>query len=104
MGDVFPLRKSRRFLCCSTPVERESQVQKYITYTFGTLKPNIEWYCKCEVSATVVGCCARVPSVVWYLGYWYHNLTQTKTSSLEYTDTLQDTTTGWSSDDSASES
>lgn len=30
---------------------------------------NIEWYCQCKVGARVVGCCAHVASVLWYLGY-----------------------------------
>ncbi|GFQ88485.1 uncharacterized protein TNCT_215891 [Trichonephila clavata] len=57
-----------------------------------------------KVGARVVGCCARVASVLRYLGYWRHNHTQTKTPSLGYAGTLQDAATGWSSDDSASES
>ena len=66
--------------------------------------PNIDWYCQCKVGARVVGCCAHVASVLWYLGYWRHNQTQTKTPSLAYADTIQDAATGWSSDDLASES
>ncbi|GFW36955.1 uncharacterized protein TNCV_5018541 [Trichonephila clavipes] len=66
--------------------------------------PNIEWYCHCKVGARVVGCCAHVASVLWYLGYWRHNHTQTKTPSLGYADTLQDATAGWPIDDSASKS
>jgi hypothetical protein len=27
------------------------------------------WYCTCKVGARVVGCCAHVSSVLWYLGY-----------------------------------
>ncbi|GFV84099.1 hypothetical protein TNCV_3037611 [Trichonephila clavipes] len=42
-------------------------------------------------------------SVLWYLRYWRHTHTQTKISSLGYSDTLQDAATGWVSDDSASE-
>ncbi|GFY33185.1 hypothetical protein TNCV_1240361 [Trichonephila clavipes] len=47
---------------------------------------------------------ALVASVLWYMRYWRHNHTQTKTPSLGYADALQDAATGWSSDDSASES
>ncbi|XP_045173214.2 uncharacterized protein LOC123534842 [Mercenaria mercenaria] len=28
------------------------------------------WYCTCKVGARVVGCCAHVASVIWYLGYF----------------------------------
>ncbi|GFU21941.1 uncharacterized protein TNCV_3284091 [Trichonephila clavipes] len=66
--------------------------------------PNIEMYCQCKVGARLVGCCAHVASVFWYLRYWRHNHTQTKTPSLGYADTLQDAATGGSRDDSASES
>ncbi|GFU83528.1 hypothetical protein TNCV_4217881 [Trichonephila clavipes] len=62
--------------------------------------PNIEWYCQCKVSARIVGCYAHVTSVLGILAPYP---TQTKTSSLGYADTLQVSTTGWSSDDSASE-
>ncbi|GFW34813.1 hypothetical protein TNCV_698011 [Trichonephila clavipes] len=44
--------------------------------------PNIELYWQCKVGARVVGCCGHVASVLWYLGYWHHNRTQTKTPSL----------------------
>ncbi|GFR33705.1 uncharacterized protein TNCT_104251 [Trichonephila clavata] len=64
---------------------------------------NLEWYCQCKVGARVFGCCAHVASVLRYLGYWRHSHTQTKTSSLAYTDTPQDAATVWSSDDSATE-
>ncbi|GFS76605.1 uncharacterized protein TNCV_1622031 [Trichonephila clavipes] len=55
-----------------------------------------------NVGARVVGCCAHVISVLWYLGYWRYNHTQTKTPNLGYT--LQDAANGWSSGNSASES
>ncbi|GFY24642.1 DDE_3 domain-containing protein [Trichonephila clavipes] len=58
----------------------------------------------CKVGARVVGCCAHVASVLWYLGYRGYNDTQTKAPSLGYSDTLQGAATGWFSDDSASES
>ncbi|XP_062581640.1 uncharacterized protein LOC134243403 [Saccostrea cucullata] len=27
------------------------------------------WYCTCKVGARVVGCCAHIASIIWYLGY-----------------------------------
>ncbi|GFX08558.1 hypothetical protein TNCV_4170571 [Trichonephila clavipes] len=47
----------------------------------------------CKVGARRIGYCAHVASVLWYLGYWPHNHTQTKTPSLGYADTLQDAAT-----------
>ncbi|GFT58431.1 uncharacterized protein TNCV_2119261 [Trichonephila clavipes] len=65
--------------------------------------PNMKWYCQCKVESRVVGCCVHIASVLWYLVYWRHNHTQTKTPSLIYAYTIQAAATGWSSDDSASE-
>ena len=33
----------------------------------------VAWYCKCKAGARVVGVCAHIASVVWYLGYARHN-------------------------------
>ncbi|XP_069109258.1 uncharacterized protein [Argopecten irradians] len=30
------------------------------------------WYCTCKVGARVVGCCAHVANVLWYLSYKRH--------------------------------
>jgi hypothetical protein len=31
------------------------------------------WYCKCKSGARVVGVCAHIASIIWYLGYARHN-------------------------------
>lgn len=62
-----------------------------------------QWYCQCKVGARVVGCCAHVASVIWFLAYWRHNSTEVKKPSTEYADTLQDAASGWSSSDSDEE-
>lgn len=31
------------------------------------------WYCKCKSGARVVGVCAHIASILWYLGYARHN-------------------------------
>lgn len=33
------------------------------------------WYCKCKAGSRVVGCCAHITSVVWYLAYARHQET-----------------------------
>ncbi|GFW96898.1 hypothetical protein TNCV_2160331 [Trichonephila clavipes] len=66
-------------------------------------EPRSDYVRQCKVGARVVGSCAHVASVLWYLGYWRHNHTRTKTPSLGYADALQDAANGWSSNDSASE-
>ncbi|GFV09466.1 hypothetical protein TNCV_3158641 [Trichonephila clavipes] len=62
--------------------------------------PNIESYWQCKVGARVVGCCAHVASVLWYLDTGAIIPLRQK-QSLGYADTLQDAANGWSSDDSA---
>ena len=39
----------------------------WITYT-----PTVvtQWYCQCKISSPVVGCCAHVASVIWFVGYY----------------------------------
>lgn len=66
---------------------------------------HIQWYCQCKVGARVVGCCAHVASVLWFLAYWRHNSNEVKRPSLEYGHKLQDAAAeGWSSGDSDEES
>ena len=31
------------------------------------------WYCKCKSGARVVGVCAHIAAILWYLGYARHN-------------------------------
>lgn len=31
------------------------------------------WYCKCKSGALVVGVCAHIASIFWFLGYATHN-------------------------------
>ncbi|GFW94531.1 uncharacterized protein TNCV_3904411 [Trichonephila clavipes] len=89
---------SRRLVCRGHP-EPELHLRTGIRHN-----RNIGFNWQCKVGARVVGCCAHVASVLWYLGYWRLNPTQAKTPSLGYADTLKDAAKGWSSGDSASES
>lgn len=43
----------------------------WIEYSPG-LTPISGWYCQCKVGARVVGCCAHIASVLWYLSYERH--------------------------------
>ncbi|XP_041379414.1 uncharacterized protein LOC121392119 [Gigantopelta aegis] len=61
----------------------------WIEYGDTPCKPVIGWYCTCKVGARVVGCCAHVASVLWYLGLWRNqdkNITETKYSLLDARD------------------
>ncbi|GFS66267.1 hypothetical protein TNCV_3855871 [Trichonephila clavipes] len=82
--------------------ERE-QILRIPIETLAPIAQLVKYNTVQSVGARLVGCCENVASALWYLGYWRHNYTLTKTPSLGYADTLQDAATGWSSDDSASE-
>lgn len=53
------------------------------------------WYCQCKVGARVVGCCAHIASVMWYLAHHRHKTEAQKTKRLsdEYGSFLQDSAT-----------
>lgn len=38
----------------------------------------LSWYCKCKARSRVVGCCAHITSVLWYLAYARHQSTPVK--------------------------
>ena len=49
---------------------RHSKQTYYNLFIKYSMEGEIEgWYCQCKVGARVVGCCAHVASVLWYLGY-----------------------------------
>ena len=43
----------------------------WIEYSTG-LSPITGWFCTCKSGARVVGCCAYIASVLWYLGFERH--------------------------------
>ncbi|XP_062608957.1 uncharacterized protein LOC134270728 [Saccostrea cucullata] len=45
----------------------------WIDYSCGTDLPIKGWYCTCKVGARMVGCCAHIASVLWYLGIERHD-------------------------------
>lgn len=55
------------------------------------LNPITGWFCTCKSGARVVGCCAHIASVLWYLGFERHNPAR-KTSKThdKYMDSLTD--------------
>lgn len=48
------------------------QYQLWIRYESNSFDPIKEWYCQCKNGARVVGCCAHISSVLWYLGLYRH--------------------------------
>ena len=59
--------------------------------------PIIGWYCQCKSGARVVGCCAHIASVLWYIGCSrYHQ--ETPRPACEFATHLNDTSC-WSKDE-----
>ncbi|CAC5420537.1 unnamed protein product [Mytilus coruscus] len=56
------------------------------------------WYCTCKAGARVVGCCAHVASVLWYLGY--QRLEQQSVSRRDFKTSILDASHIPSSDES----
>lgn len=48
------------------------QYQLWIRYESNSFDPIKGWYCQCKNGARVVGCCAHIASVLWYLGFYRH--------------------------------
>lgn len=55
------------------------------------LNPITGWFCTCKSGARVVGCCAHIASVLWYLGFERHQpATKTSKTHDKYMDSLTD--------------
>jgi len=60
----------------------------------------LQWYCQCKVGARVVGCCAHVAAVIWYLSYAQYTSYSSPRDIAEYIEDAADGAAGnWSSDD-----
>ena len=67
------------------------------------------WYCTCSAGARIVGCCAHVASIIWYLSFVRFHPEQLKqepssflnsfTDAAEFSDMLDDTELDTDSDD-----
>lgn len=63
----------------------------------------LSWYCKCKAGSRVVGCCAHITSVLWYLAYARHKSTPVK-GVRNWADHLDDAARVVDESDSGSES
>ena len=45
----------------------------FIKYSSDINSPIGGWYCDCRAGARVVGCCAHVASIIWFLGVGLYN-------------------------------
>ncbi|CAH2092630.1 unnamed protein product [Euphydryas editha] len=50
----------------------------------------LNWYCQCKVGARVVGCCAHIASVIWYLTYDRYQDHSTRRVLCDYNNYLMD--------------
>ena len=48
------------------------------------------WYCMCKVGARVVGCCAHISSLMWYLAYARYNPNELQQRSSLYSNHILD--------------
>ena len=58
-----------KYLLCARIQSQHSQSAKYnlwIKYSINEIKGR---YCSCMGGARIVGCCAHIASVIWYLTY-----------------------------------
>lgn len=78
------------------------QYQLWIRYENHSFDPIKGWYCQCKSGARVVGCCAHIASVLWYLGLYRHSENVPKYHSDNYPDYELDAGSWSESDDSDS--
>ena len=84
MYDMF-ISKARSDLHCIKIQSRHRTAKKYLVWiktSKNTRDPVDSWYCQCPVGARMVGCCAHVASVLWYLGIGRHYIDPTTVRSL----------------------
>ena len=48
------------------------------------------WYCTCVNGCRVVGCCAHIASIIYYLAYAWHNLQQLRQRTFSYYNSIAD--------------
>jgi hypothetical protein len=59
-------------LLCAKLQTRHISAKKYLLWvSFDDIRIK-SWYCKCKVGARVVGMCAHITSVIWFLAYARH--------------------------------
>jgi len=73
-----------------------NSVQYYSWVKFST---KIEgWYCKCKAGNRVVGCCAHIASIVWFLSFARHNGYRTSPSIDSFWKKVVDSKVGFEED------
>lgn len=57
---------------------RHVSAKKYLCWIRNCEGAIVSWYCKCKAGSRVVGCCAHITSVLWYLAFARHQFTSVK--------------------------
>lgn len=60
-------------LICAKIQSRHVSAKQYLCWIGHEDGIVTSWYCKCKGGSRVVGACAHVTSVIWYLSYARHN-------------------------------
>lgn len=103
------ITKHRRDLVLAKIQSRHKNNTAYDVWIQYSPDAILGWYCTCPAGARVVGCCAHVASIIWYLSFArFHpeQLTQESSDFLnscadaaEYSDVSDDTEPDSDSDD-----
>ena len=100
----FMVHKHERNILRVQIQSRHTSSKVYNLWIETNARPNpiSGWYCQRKSGARVVGCCAHIASVLWYLGYSrYHQ--ETPRPACEFATHLNDASC-WSEDEEASSS
>lgn len=63
------------------------QYDVWLKYTSNEI---LGWYCTCKVGARVIGCCAHISSLMWYLAYARYNPNELQQRSSLYSGIILD--------------
>lgn len=81
--------KQDKHLICAKLQSRHVSSKAYLLWMLYDECNVISWYCKCRTGSRVVGMCAHVASVIWYLAY-ARNLNQPFCYVKDWTEYLKD--------------
>ena len=81
--------KQDEHLICAKLQSRHVSSKSYLIWILYDECNVISWYCKCRTGSRVVGMCAHVASVIWYLAY-ARNLNQPFCYVKDWTEYLKD--------------
>lgn len=69
--EVLVYKQDDQLLCAKLQSRHVSSRSYHLWVQFDEVTVQ-SWYCKCRTGSRVVGMCAHIASVVWYLGYARH--------------------------------